>query len=76
MVKYNQRYFTGDVTKRLKEIINRGKKPKVAQCTECGKLVTTIQEMIDHYKEHPEVKVISGDNELEVMEQLKENEEK
>ena len=48
---------------------------KKAKCTECGKVVASVKEMIEHYKEHPEITVIDGLNELEVMEQLKKNEQ-
>lgn len=41
-----------------------------AVCTLCGKEAYTIAEMTDHYKDHPDIKVIDGVNEAEVMEFL------
>lgn len=48
---------------------------KKVLCTLCGKEVKTLEEMQEHYKEHPEIKVIDGVNELEAIEELQKNEE-
>jgi hypothetical protein len=47
---------------------------KRAECTICGKVAITIQEVLDHYKEHPEITVINGPNEADVLEHLEKNE--
>jgi len=49
---------------------------KKAECTICGKTVTKASDMLDHYKEHPEVRVISGVIEADVLEKLLEDETK
>ena len=55
---------------RLQEFPKKDNSTNKVMCTECGKVVTSVEEMIEHYKEHPELKVIDGVNESKAMEHL------